>query len=102
MYTKIKNDIFNISNRLKSINKKYFIVYNYKKNRYEVHFERARNTYELAVPYKVLDARTIDLVLKTKIENQKDIYQQIENSNLSLQKEKQKQVIQNLRSKYES
>lgn len=97
----VKNDIFNISNRIKSIDKKYYIVYNHNKNRYEVHYNRAHNTYELSVPYKILDARTIDLVLKTKIQHQKEILEQIEQDNLKLTQKKQKEVIEKVREKYE-
>ena len=68
-YQIIKNDIFNIAKRLKSIDKKYFIVFNSDRNKYEVHYARAKNTYELTIPYDTLDARTIDFVLKTRIQN---------------------------------
>ena len=101
MFKLIKNDLFNIVNRLKSIDKKYFVVYNTKKHKYEVHYSRAKNTYELTVPYKNLDARTINLVLSTKIENQKQIYEKIEQENQMLEQKNKVQALENLRRVYE-
>ncbi|MGN1213218.1 MAG: hypothetical protein ACI4TZ_04165 [Christensenellales bacterium] len=97
----IKNDLFNIVNRLKSIDKKYFIVYNCKKHKYEVHYRRAKNTYELTVPYDKLDARTISLVQKTKIENQRQFLESIERENQILQQKNKNEILENLRRVYE-
>ena len=101
MFKLVKNDLFNISNRLKSIDKKYFVVYNTSKHRYEVHYNRAKNTYELTIPYKNLDARTINLVFSTKLENQKQIYQKIEQENQLLEQKNKVQALENLRRVYE-
>lgn len=97
----IKTDLFNIVNRLKSIDKNYFVMYNTKKHKFEVHYKRAKNTYELTVPYNKLDARTINLVQSTKIENQKQIYQQIEQQNQILEQKNKSQILENLRRVYD-
>ena len=99
----VKRDLFNISNRIKSIDRKYFIVFNKVKNKYEIHYDRIKNTYELTIPYNELDARTVNLVLKTRIENKKALLEQMEQENLKLEKEQQKQILEKLnRSIYES
>ena len=97
----IKNDLFNVVNRLKSIDKKYFVVYNCKNHKYEVHYKRAKNTYELTVPYDKLDSRTISLVLSTKIENQRDIFEKMEKENQLLEQKNKTQILENLRRVYE-
>ena len=102
-YQIIKNDIFNIARRLKFIDKKYFIVFNSDRNKYEVHYSRAKNTYELTIPYDTLDARTIDFVLKTRIQNKQKIFEEIENSNKKLEQQNIKNLIEKIdRRIYES
>lgn len=102
-YQIIKNDIFNIANRLKSIDKNYFVVFNFSRNKFEVHYKRAKNTYELTVPYDALDARTIDFVLKTRIQNKQKIFEEIENSNKKLEQKNIKNLIEKIdRRIYES
>lgn len=85
IYQEIKSDLFNIVKRIKSINSKYFVLYNFKRKKYEVHFKRSKNTYELTIPFDTLDARAVNLVMKTKMENQKKLLEEIEESNKKLQ-----------------
>lgn len=95
IYQVIKSDVFNISNRLKSIDKNYFIVYNPKRKKFEIHYKRPKSTYELTIPFTELDARTIDFVNKTRIENQQKIYDEIEKDNQKLENENTKRIIAN-------
>ena len=52
-----------------------------------MHYKRNKNTYELTIPFDELDARAVDFVLKTKMENQKKLLKEIEESNKKLQGE---------------
>lgn len=88
----IKNDLFNIANRLKQINKKYFIVYNKQTKKFEVHFKRNFHTLELVLPFERLDIRTINYVLKTKIENKKALLEEIENHNKKLEEQNNRKI----------
>ncbi|MBQ0017550.1 MAG: hypothetical protein KBT30_02845 [Clostridiales bacterium] len=88
----ISNDLFNISNRLKSIDEKYFILYDKKLKRFEVHYKRNKSTLELVVPYKVLDKRTIDLVLSSKVENKKKLFEEMERHNQRLRNEQDERL----------
>ncbi|HAJ77703.1 MAG TPA: hypothetical protein DCO89_01365 [Clostridiales bacterium] len=85
IYQVIKSDVFDIVKRIKNINPKYFVLFNKTREKFEVHFKRNKNTYELTIPYDVLDARTIDFVQKTRIQNQKKLLEEIEKSNQKLQ-----------------
>lgn len=83
----INSDLFNISKRIKSIDKNYFIVRNNLKNRFEVHYKRSCNTLELVLPFECLDVQTINLVLKSKIENRKKLIKEMEKENEKILKE---------------
>ena len=93
----INNDLYNISNRIKLIDKDYFIVYNFQNNKFEIHnYKNAKNTYSLTIPYSVLDNRTIDYVQKTHISNIDKILNEMENNNQKLllsSKNKMKDMI---------
>ena len=97
IYQIIKSDLFNISNRIKQIDPKYFVVFNKKRKKFEVHYKRLKNTYELTIPYDNLDSRAIDFVQKTRIENRKKILEEIEKSNKLLEVENQRKRKENLR-----
>ena len=99
----IKRDVFDIVKRLKSIDTKYFVIYNFERHKFEVHYARAKNTYELTIPYDTLDARTINFVLRTRIQNRKKIFEEIENSNKKLEQQNIKNLIEKIdRRIYES
>jgi len=58
----IKKDMFNISERIKQIDKNYFIVFNCKTNKWEVHNKMQQgSSYCLTCPYNCLDSRLIFL-----------------------------------------
>lgn len=83
-YILVEKDLFHIATRLKNIDNGYFILYNTKKNKYEVHnHNNLLGTYCFSVPYKTLDARTYYYALETRIENSDKLY-------LELEKEKEK------------
>ena len=92
----IKSDLFDISKRIKAIDKKYFVVFNQTKNRFEVHYRRNKNTYELTIPYKTLDARAVEFVRKTMVQNKQKIFDEIEKTNAELEKKQTKNIIENV------
>lgn len=94
----IKNDTFNIVKRLKKIDKKYFVLYNLATKKYEIHFGKT-NTLQLVVPYNSLDKRTLNLVLKTRVENHKKILEEMERHNQKLDQEKQNKMLDEARYK---
>ena len=98
----IKNDLFDISNRLKSIDKNYFVVFNTAKQKYEIHYKRAKNTYELTLPFNFLDARTIDFVQKTRMENKELIFAEMEKANLKIEAENKNKILNKIGEIYES
>lgn len=84
-YTLIKNDMFHISERLKRINKNYYILFNQKKLRFEVHSsEQLNNSYCFLVPNNKLDKRVLDYVFYSNINNFDSIISKIDNDNAKI------------------
>ena len=87
-YIKINQDVFNISDRIKEIDSDYFIVYNTKLKKYEVHnSSQNMNSYCLTCPYNSLDKRLLDYTQKTRIVNFDKIIKEIDENNLKIEKE---------------
>ncbi len=82
MRTKVTNDIFAISNRIKHIDKNYYIVLDTKYPRYEVRMEGLRNSLCVVLPFPKLDKRALDYVHKTRVSNVD--FDQIEEDNNAL------------------
>ena len=89
----VKNDLFNISNRLKSIDKNYFVLFNPLSKKFEIHYKRAKSSLELVLPFSALDSRSVDLVLKTKVEHRKKLLQEMEEHNQKLEREQEQNLI---------
>ncbi len=82
MNIKILCDVYNISKRIKDIDKNYYVVYNTSKQKFEIHNSKQYGTsYCLTVPFNQLDKRTLKYVLKTQSANIDEILDQIENDN---------------------
>ena len=95
----IENDVFNIIKRLKKIDKNYFVLYVHEKRLFEIHHKKQQNTYCLTLPYKTLDKRTLDYVLKSRVENIKKIIKEMEENNQKLENKSIEEKID--QSKYE-
>lgn len=82
MKIKLMHDVFNISKRIKEIDKYYYIVFNTLAKKFEVHNSmQIGSSFCLTLPFDELDERTIDYVYKTKSENIDKILEQIEKEN---------------------
>ena len=82
MKIKICSDVYNISKRIKYIDKDYYVVYDTSKQHFEVHNSSQIGTsYCLTLPYDELDERAIKYVLKTQSANILEILNEIENNN---------------------
>ncbi len=92
----ITNDLFNVANRLKSVNANYQVFYNATLGRFEVHTKNQRpTTLAFVVPYPSLDARTVVLARQSRIENANEIYQQMEQHNEMLEKQQLERAVSN-------
>lgn len=65
----ISTSVYKIPERLKEIDKGYFVVFNHKTGAFEVHHnEQIGSSLAVNIPYDELDQRTIDHVKSTRVE----------------------------------
>lgn len=94
MKIKVDNDVFNISKRIKYIDRDYFILYDTEKHNFEVHNKnQIDTTYCLTLPFKYLDKRTLDYVYQTQSTNIEKILENIENDNKLLESAENTSVL---------
>ncbi len=91
----IQNDVFDISERVKNLDRQYQIFYNRGTSRYEVHHSKCFPTLQVVLPYESLDCRALDYLAKTKISNIDAIMQEIETNNQQVEKHNQNQLLEN-------
>ena len=91
----ITNDVFDIANRIKEIDNDYFVMYDKKLCRFEIHNKRQKpDTLCLVLPYDTLDCRAIDKVLSTRVEYVAKQLEQMDEYNQKLQASQAKQMVQ--------
>lgn len=89
----IETSTFNIPERLKAIDEKYFLVRNHKTNEFEVHHSgQADDTFCLSIPYDELDFRTIQRVRETQIQYIDNIVKEMERKNEKLETDRDKKL----------
>ena len=67
---RITEDVFDVCDRLKSVDERYKLFYNAKKRRYEVYVE---DKLAFVVPFDSLDARTVEYARMTRVERAAEI-----------------------------
>ncbi len=74
--------MYNIANRIKDIDRDYYIVYNTDCARFEVHNSmQIGSTYCCSLPYNALDERTLNYVNDTRSINIENILDNIDREN---------------------
>ncbi len=86
MKIKITNDLFDIANRCKSIDKDYFIMYNTKTKLYELHAVGGINTFCLNLG-EFLDAQALQKIYLTRVENSQQLYKMIDENNQKIEQQ---------------
>lgn len=87
----IRNDLFDIAARLREIDPRYFVVYDPKTKRYQLHSHTERPTFVLEFPYEKLDCRALIHTLKTRAENIERLIEEIERNNLGIVREAERE-----------
>lgn len=94
MLIEIKNDVYFILSRLREIDEDYQIFYNTRRKVFEVHNKaQIGDSYSLTVPYGVLDSRLIELVRKTRVENSKKLFEEIDKQNEQIENKNKKEIV---------
>lgn len=90
-YVVIEDTVYDIPRRLREIDPGYFLVLNRQRDKFEVHhIENRGGTYCLTVPYDELDDRLLEYVRKTRSENAKKLFEEMEKNNQRLEERKKK------------
>ncbi len=99
----IRHDVYEISKRIKDIDRFYFIVYDTSKSCYEIHnSSQLDSTYCLSVPYKDLDERTLKYVRETSSANIEKILEKIEKENKLFENAEKRSVLKELNQSIEN
>lgn len=97
----VRNDLFDVSARIKSIDENYKIYFNGDTRRYELHHTKKKPTYQLTFPFARLDKRALDYTVKTAIKNRELILKEIEEQNAKAEREKQRKLFEKIMEKVE-
>ena len=101
----IKSDALGVVKRIKSLNKKYLVFYNLKKNKFELYLTQTNlkpNLYCLTFSENELVPSMIETVLKSEIQNRKLILDEIEKHNALMLAREQKKILENMECELES
>ena len=93
MRIEIRNDLFDIVNRLKEIDEGYGVVFNTDNQKFEV---TKNDVTVLVLPFDELDGRTVRHVIYTRSENAVNVLNDIDRENEKLQKDKIKKSMDEL------
>ena len=85
----IKNDLFDISSRVKEIDEKYGIVYDDEKRRFELTRDGVHNA---VIPYDRLDERTLRFVKYTRFDNAENVLNDIDRHNAEIERQNVKKM----------
>jgi hypothetical protein len=88
----VETNVYNIPQRLKEYDKRFFVVRNHKKQTYEVHYEDNKtSSYCFTVPYKELDARTLYYLQENDVSRLGEaVFKTIYDSDDKMEKNKEK------------
>ena len=90
----IKDDLFDISSRIKSIDENYKIYFNRGTCRYELHNSSKTPSFQAVFPNTALDKRALDFARQSLIKNKELILAEIDAHNARLERQRQETLIQ--------
>ncbi len=83
----VEGDLYDVAERIKAIAPYYFVVFNEKTRKYELHSDRERPTKILVFPFEKLDQRCIEHTVMTRVENFDRIIEEMEKHNEKLERD---------------
>ena len=97
------SDCQDVIPRLKEIDKDYFVVYNLDRKTFELHNHLQENgTFCLTLPFESLDERAISLTLKTQSFKRDELIKELDAENEKLEKQRKKDILNDMEAIYES
>ncbi len=86
MLIEINGDVCDICRRIKEVDENYYIVYNCKLNRFELHDRSIKDSFACVLPFDQLDQRSIEHARRTRVENLQKLIKELEESNKIIEK----------------
>lgn len=78
----VESDLLGIARRIRALDPDYFVFYFYKRKGYEVHCRGQKGgTLAVVLPYRSLDERSFNHVVKTRRENKEKLLMELEKEN---------------------
>lgn len=91
---RIESDCLGIVDRIKSIDKDYFVMFDLDSGKFQLHnHSQGKKTYCLTFPFDCLDERAYLHTLKTRVQNSDKIFEEIDRQNALLEKKHYKQIF---------
>lgn len=82
----VTNDLFDVVNRLKSVDEHYSVFYNKSSGKYEVHHSAQKGgSLAFVVPFDELDCRTVEYAQKTSQKYMRQIFAEAEKQNAEVE-----------------
>ena len=94
----ITDDTFDISTRIKQIDAGYFVMYNFKTQRFEVHHDGQGLC--LVLPFDRLDARAVAEVRRTRAERRRQLLEEMDRHNSKLERSLTARILDKARGSY--
>ena len=89
----VESDVYGIADRLKEIDKGYFVVFNPNNQRYQLHHsEQPDSSYCLTFPYEGLDDRAVEHTRRTSVTRAKTIFAEMKAHNEKLERDNNNKV----------
>lgn len=92
MKQKIFSDAFNISKRVKQIDKNYYLVFNFKTNKFEL-YSKLYTGVVLTLPYDQLDFRSLNFIRKKLTKSNEEVLKEVELHNENYLKAINKKIV---------
>ena len=86
-------DVFYIADRIKQIDPEYYILFNKRNRRYQVHAGTGPDTLQLELPFDVLDCRALDYVRQTSVKRLRDYMDELDKYNRDKQAPLERPVL---------
>ena len=94
MKIQINADLYDICGRLKEIDSGYFVMFDGKRKRFEVHhIGQKGNTLCVVLPYDRLDSRAVTHVRRTRAERLRQVIEEMERENAKADKSAKENAI---------
>jgi len=98
MKIEITGDMYDICSRLKEIDAGYYVMFDGRRERFEVHHKGQRgNTLCVVLPYDRLDARTVTHVRRTRTTRLREVIKEMDRENARLEREERKKALKKMR-----